>query len=85
MGPRWGARWLASHELFELHVESHGGAIFETVGDAVYSAFSDAGAAVAAALDAQLALEARLRRGGCSPPGSNVDGRVRHRVGHGRI
>ena len=45
-------------EVFEQTVERHGGAIFETVGDAVYAAFSDAGAATAAAVDAQLALGA---------------------------
>ncbi len=45
------------HALFEEIVERHGGAIFETVGDAVYAAFSSAGA-VSAALDAHRALAA---------------------------
>jgi predicted ATPase/class 3 adenylate cyclase len=57
-GAAMGGGLARHHELFELIVENHGGAIFETVGDAVYAAFSDAGAAVAAALDAQLALAA---------------------------
>ena len=48
---------LARHqELFEQIVERHGGGIFETVGDAVYAAFGNAGAAAAAAVDAQRAL-----------------------------
>ena len=46
------------HELFEQIAEHQGGAIFETVGDAVYAAFGNASSAVAAALDAQRALAA---------------------------
>jgi class 3 adenylate cyclase len=37
-------------------VEAHGGAVFETVGDAVYAAFAQATEAVAAALAGQRAL-----------------------------
>ena len=57
-GAAMGSALARHHELFEQTVERHGGVIFETVGDAVYAAFSDAGAAVAAALDAQRALAA---------------------------
>jgi predicted ATPase/class 3 adenylate cyclase len=50
---------LARHyELFEGVVAEHRGVIFETVGDAVYAAFPDPGAAVGAALTAQRALAA---------------------------
>jgi predicted ATPase/class 3 adenylate cyclase len=40
-------------------IEAYGGVIFETVGDAVYAAFPRAADAVAAAREAQLALEAK--------------------------
>ena len=46
------------HALFEELVERHGGAIFETVGDAVYAAFASPAQAVAAALEVQRALAA---------------------------
>jgi predicted ATPase/class 3 adenylate cyclase len=50
---------LARHyELFERAVARHGGVIFETVGDAVYAAFSEAESAIGAALAAQQALAA---------------------------
>jgi predicted ATPase/class 3 adenylate cyclase len=55
-GAAMGGALARHHELFEQIVERHGGAIFETVGDAVYAAFSSAGAAAAAAVDAQRAL-----------------------------
>ena len=57
-GAAMGGALARHHEVFEQVVERHGGAIFETVGDAVYAAFSSAGAAGAAALDAQHALAA---------------------------
>ena len=44
------------HELLRGAVEGHGGAVFETVGDAVYAAFARPTDAVAAALDGQRAL-----------------------------
>src|SRR5262245_11785093 len=44
------------HALLRGVVEAHGGAVFETVGDAVYAAFAQATGAVAAALAGQLAL-----------------------------
>src|SRR5687767_12893709 len=44
------------HDLLRAAVEAHGGAVFETVGDAVYAAFAQATDAVAAALTGQLAL-----------------------------
>jgi predicted ATPase/class 3 adenylate cyclase len=46
------------HDLLRAAVEAHGGAVFETVGDAVYAAFAQATDAVAAALAGQLALQA---------------------------
>ena len=51
------------HDLLRAAVEGHGGAVFETVGDAVYAAFAHATDAVAAALAGQLALagEPRVR------------------------
>jgi predicted ATPase/class 3 adenylate cyclase len=55
-GAAMGSALARHHELFEQIVERHGGVIFETVGDAVYAAFSDAGAAAAAAVEAQRAL-----------------------------
>lgn len=55
-GAAMGSALARHHELFEQVVEGHGGTIFETVGDAVYAAFTDAGAAATAALDAQRAL-----------------------------
>ena len=46
------------HALLQGAVEAHGGAVFETVGDAVYAAFESPTAAVAAALAGQLGLQA---------------------------
>jgi class 3 adenylate cyclase len=46
------------HALLRGAVEAHGGAVFETVGDAVYAAFAAPTEAVAAAVDGQLALRA---------------------------
>ncbi len=57
-GAAMGVALARHHALFEEIVELNGGAIFETVGDAVYAAFSSAGAAVSAALDAHRALAA---------------------------
>ena len=45
------------HALLRGAVEGHGGAVFETVGDAVYAAFPRPTDAVAAALAGQLALQ----------------------------
>jgi len=44
------------HDLLEAAVTRHGGTVFETVGDAVYAAFTHPAEAVAAALDGQRAL-----------------------------
>ena len=44
------------HALLRAAVEGHGGAVFETLGDAVYAAFARPTGAVAAALEGQLAL-----------------------------
>lgn len=57
-GETMGAALSRHHDLFEQVVERHDGAIFETVGDAVYAAFARAPDAVAAALDAQRGLAA---------------------------
>ena len=46
------------HALLRGTVEAHGGAVFETVGDAVYAAFASPTAAVAAAVAGQRALQA---------------------------
>jgi len=46
------------HELLDAAVEQAGGVVFETVGDAVYAAFSDPVAAVSAAVEGQRALQA---------------------------
>jgi predicted ATPase/class 3 adenylate cyclase len=46
------------HELLEGAVKSHGGIVFETIGDAVYAAFTEPAAAVEAATHAQLSLAA---------------------------
>ena len=45
------------HALLRGAVEAHGGAVFETVGDAVYAAFARPADAVAAALAGQRALQ----------------------------
>ena len=45
------------HDLLRAAVEGHGGAVFETVGDAVYAAFARPTDAVRAALAGQLALQ----------------------------
>jgi class 3 adenylate cyclase len=45
------------HALLRASVEGHGGAVFETVGDAVYAVFASPGATGAAALGAQRALQ----------------------------
>jgi predicted ATPase/class 3 adenylate cyclase len=57
-GAAMGGALARHHALFEQIIERHGGAIFETVGDAVYAAFPTAAAAVAAALDGHRALAA---------------------------
>src|SRR5687768_3855313 len=55
------------HALLRAAVEAHGGAVFETVGDAVYAAFAQAPDAVAAALAGQRALRAGPWPGGVEP------------------
>ena len=57
-GAAMGVALATHHTLFERIVKRHGGAIFETVGDAVYAAFSSAAAATEAAVDAHRALAA---------------------------
>jgi predicted ATPase/class 3 adenylate cyclase len=50
---------LASHDaILRSCVEARGGVVFKTVGDAVYAAFADPAAAVAASVDAQRELDA---------------------------
>ena len=54
------------HALLRAAVEAHGGAVFETVGDAVYAAFAHATDAVAAALAGQRALHQEPWPAGCA-------------------
>ena len=50
---------LARHDaILRQAIETHGGHVFKTVGDAFYAAFTSAPAALSAALDAQRALHA---------------------------
>ena len=52
---------LARHDLLVRRaIESHGGHVFKTVGDAFHAAFPAASDALAAALEAQIALEAEV-------------------------
>jgi predicted ATPase/class 3 adenylate cyclase/tetratricopeptide (TPR) repeat protein len=55
-GPAMGSALARHHELFAQIISVHQGAIFETVGDAVYAAFERPSDAVAAAVDAHLEL-----------------------------
>ena len=57
-GPPYAGAPGSRHRVLPLReaVEAHGGAVFETVGDAVYAAFARPTDAVPAALDGQLAL-----------------------------
>jgi predicted ATPase len=50
------------HDVLREAVESSGGLVFETVGDAVYAAFDRVDNALAAAISGQLALEAEAAR-----------------------
>ena len=54
----YGAAIARHHELLANAVEQAGGVVFETVGDAVYAAFSDPVAAVRAAVEGQRSLQA---------------------------
>src|SRR5687767_14986267 len=48
---------LARHDaLLRAAIEAHGGQVYKLIGDAFQAAFSDAGAALAAAIAAQRAL-----------------------------
>src|SRR5438876_3657979 len=50
---------LARHDALLRHaIEAHAGTVFKTMGDQFCAAFATAPAAVAAALDAQIALQA---------------------------
>lgn len=81
------------HELFEEAINHYGGRVFETVGDAVYAAFDDPPAAVAAAAAVQIALAAEdwarigrlsvriaLHTGEVEPRGSHFSGPALFRV-----
>jgi len=59
-GAATGVALARHHELFEGLIDRNRGVIFETVGDAVYAAFSSPADCVAAALDAHRALAADL-------------------------
>ena len=54
----YGVAIARHHELLSAAVTQAGGVVFETVGDAVYAAFSDPVAAVRAAVEGQRALQA---------------------------
>ena len=58
LGPRWDTVNAAHIDLIRRAVDAHGGAVVRTEGDAVFAAFREAGAAVAAAVDAQRAIVA---------------------------
>ena len=53
-------------EILRSAIETHGGRVFKTLGDAFYAVFASAPAAVAAALAAQRGL-ADLRPAGAAP------------------
>ena len=58
-GPERDAAAVGQHfSLLRQAIESHGGVLFKTVGDAAQAAFSSAPHAVAVALDAQRSLKA---------------------------
>lgn len=57
-GARAGDALARHHEIFEAAVASKGGTIFETVGDAVYAAFTQPSHAIRAAVTAQRHLAA---------------------------
>jgi class 3 adenylate cyclase len=69
-------------EILRGAIERHGGHVFKTVGDAFYGAFSDAAAALEAALDAQRALLAQ-DWGSFGPDFADL--RVRMAIHHGRV
>ena len=67
---------LARHDaILRQAIESHGGHVFKTVGDAFYAAFTSAPDAVSAALDAQRALHAEAQK---AAPGGPI---IRVRMG----
>ena len=66
------------HNLLRAAVEAHGGAVFETVGDAVYAAFARPTDAVKAALEGQRALRGE-------PWGETGELRVRMAVHLGEV
>jgi predicted ATPase/class 3 adenylate cyclase len=67
LGDRYGAMLRAHRELLREAVGRHGGVEFGTEGDACFVAFPAAGAALAAAADAQAALAAADWPGGAGP------------------
>ena len=62
----------AHHARLQRAFESHGGYVFQIVGDAFHAAFSTAPAAVAAALDAQRALQGQSSIPQASPGASST-------------
>ncbi len=72
LGERYAGLLDEHRTLIAQAVERHGGRVFGTEGDAVFSSFPTAAGAVAAAADAQRALETHAWP---------VDGRVRVRIG----
>jgi predicted ATPase/class 3 adenylate cyclase len=59
LGDDWDAVNAAHLDLLRNVVESHGGAVVRTEGDALFAVFPEAGAAAAAAVEAQRSLVAR--------------------------
>ena len=59
LGPSWDAVNADHMGLIRTFVEEHGGTLVRTEGDATFAVFPEARAAVAAAIDAQRAIEAR--------------------------
>jgi predicted ATPase/class 3 adenylate cyclase len=51
------AELIRHNALVRMAIEAHYGAVFKTVGDAIYAAFSNAHAALSAAIDAQRMLQ----------------------------
>ena len=56
LGARWDDRNTEHVELLQAAIDTHGGRLVRTEGDAVFAAFPEAGAAVAAAVDGQRAV-----------------------------
>lgn len=75
---------LARHdEILRMAIESHGGHIVKNLGDGVYAVFNRAGDAVAAAMAAQLELQATSYELHIQNAGTIADPRTADRVSNG--